>query len=487
MVKAGPEALSAIYRCQDLRRSVRAAAPSVPLYPDLERATVDSWSMTSLFSHTGRPRIGPWLHGWQERAPRTSVLWRHYLPVIMQDTDRGRRFSPPYGYHVETFFEAARSLQAETLWADSADVLAWLLSRVAAVAGATAEPEPVHDDLYPLKRPDAPVAVVLSQSGSFREMLVHRDLINLSRASRAAQDNFSRRLWGRRLVVDARLGGLAAGHLDIKADTAVSTPEDNWGLGNEASGDLPASPYRIRVSTGADRGAIVEDGVVWQEIDAFVWRLDEDEMPLRWLSVQARDGAESGERHRATSLKAETLQDHVREVCGQAAHIADALDLQAADRAMLVTAARHHDDGKAVRRWQRAYGVPSDWAANPYAKSAKRLKRSMLSRYRHEFVSTVLAARNGLDLARDDPRFELALHLIASHHGQARPVIGIKGADDLPPRHAATEGLAIAQRYARQQRIWGPWGLAWWESLLRSANYRASRAQFQAAIEEAYR
>jgi CRISPR-associated endonuclease/helicase Cas3 len=30
-------------------------------------------------------------------------------------------------------------------------------------------------------------------------------------------------------------------------------------------------------------------------------------------------------------------------------------------------------------------------------------------------------------------------------------------------------------RFARLQRRWGPWGLVWWESLLRAADQQASR------------
>ena len=33
----------------------------------------------------------------------------------------------------------------------------------------------------------------------------------------------------------------------------------------------------------------------------------------------------------------------------------------------------------------------------------------------------------------------------------------------------------MAERFARLQREWGPWGLAWWESLLRAVDARASR------------
>ncbi len=33
----------------------------------------------------------------------------------------------------------------------------------------------------------------------------------------------------------------------------------------------------------------------------------------------------------------------------------------------------------------------------------------------------------------------------------------------------------MALRFARLQKRWGPWGLAWWEALLRAADQQASR------------
>ena len=63
----------------------------------------------------------------------------------------------------------------------------------------------------------------------------------------------------------------------------------------------------------------------------------------------------------------------------------------------------------------------------------------------------------------------------------ARPAIGIDGCDGLPPTLAARRARAVGLRFAKLQREWGPWGLAWWEALLRAADQRASRALDEAA------
>jgi CRISPR-associated endonuclease/helicase Cas3 len=69
----------------------------------------------------------------------------------------------------------------------------------------------------------------------------------------------------------------------------------------------------------------------------------------------------------------------------------------------------------------------------------------------------------------------LGLHLIGAHHGFARPVIGIGGGEDAPPSALEERAREVALRFARLQKRWGPWGLAWWESLLRAADQQASR------------
>ena len=141
---------------------------------------------------------------------------------------------------------------------------------------------------------------------------------------------------------------------------------------------------------------------------------------------------------------------------------------------MLVTAARHHDTGKSASRWQRAF--TANQSGGPFAKTPGPIRRKILNGFRHEFQSLLDAEETGLEgLDRDELRFDLALHLIAAHHGHARPVIGIEGCDSLPPTAAAHRAHDAALRFARLQRQFGPWGLAWWEALLRAADQRASR------------
>ena len=155
-----------------------------------------------------------------------------------------------------------------------------------------------------------------------------------------------------------------------------------------------------------------------------------------------------------------------------AGEIADALALPAPYDAMLRYAAAGHDDGKARPRWQDAMGAPKD--GRPYAKTGGVGGGRGLAGFRHEFASLGEIEGDGRFDALPASVRDLALHLVAAHHGHARPTIPPLD-DAVPPEAGRTRAQAAALRFARLQAEWGPWGLAWWEALLRAADQCASR------------
>lgn len=100
---------------------------------------------------------------------------------------------------------------------------------------------------------------------------------------------------------------------------------------------------------------------------------------------------------------------------------------------------------------------------------------ALLDGYRHEFGSIPKAeADEGFrKLPADDQ--DLVLHLIAAHRGYARPVISMQSCEDAPPSALDERAHDTALRFARLQKRWGPWGLAWWEALLRASDQQAAR------------
>ena len=501
--RAGPAALAAIRTNPALRRRIDAASTRPPLYPALTRPLVDAWAMTSLAEHSGRPEAGPWLRGWVDEEPQTTVVWRRYLPVRFEDAGTGTR--PQRDREVAAFFEAAPPHTAELLETETRRVVDWLRKRARKLlkqlekeAGISPDPHdhaadddlsaPVEDDgsLAPMS-PHAPIAFLLDSAGRPEDRL----------SSAAINDrrtrDLQRSLAGRRLVVDARFGGIVEGLLDDGNDEPVSTIEDNWGQPENGDSEEDQPLIRVRALTEDQRtkrldereardGDSKHSSHLWREALAAAYRVSPEGETTAWLVVDKRLGG-GGEEAKAIAPKAQRLDEHHAWAAEEAARIADAIGLDENDRAMLVAAAGYHDNGKKAPRWQRAFNAKR--GGDPYAKTSGPINHQVLNGYRHEFGSTLDAEKNGLDgIDRSDPRFALALHLIAAHHGRARPDIGVESYDDLPPTAARSQAHEIALRFARLQGQWGPWGLAWWEALLRAADQRASRALDEQAARE---
>lgn len=162
------------------------------------------------------------------------------------------------------------------------------------------------------------------------------------------------------------------------------------------------------------------------------------------------------------------LEDHLRDVAAAARDLAKRCGLEAGVVDALAIAAQFHDDGKRAEIWQSAAGN-SD-LSKPLAKSHGHTNWRRLAGFRHELAS-ILALR-GSDLppaARD-----LVLHLIAAHHAWARPHFAVQTYDRREMRASERQATEQARRFGALQQIYGPWGLAYLEAILRAADAQCS-------------
>lgn len=460
------------------RKLIDAATTPAPLRPALSRALVEAWSMTSLEEHTGRPEVGPWLRGWVDDPPQTAVVWRTLLPVRT-------RGAQPTKKDIETFFEAAPPHASELLETETYRVAAWLIERTTALLqqrGETTEAhtasdaettdpgevgEPVQGASLPLKSSDV-FGFVLSSAGDLRKTLYLNDIINAdSEAAKWKKRNLERQLAGATLVVDARLGGLTDGLLERESDHMPRTADDG-GAWIVESGN-PVIRFRVR---SIPAGQQLEGDRNWRERLRFdIERTDDGEV-VRCLVVEKWRHDAATEEDRSAG-RPQALDEHQSWTAQKARVLAQRIGLNGDCAEMLACAARLHDEGKKAERWQRAFNAPRD--GKVYAKTKGPLSLALLDGYRHEFGSlpSAEADKGFQDLP---PEMQtLALHLIAAHHGQARPVISTKSCEDAPPSALEERARDVALRFARLQKRWGPWGLAWWEALLRAADQQASR------------
>ena len=227
-------------------------------------------------------------------------------------------------------------------------------------------------------------------------------------------------------------------------------------------------------------------------------------------SIPAMDDGED-EPSRISRQNSVSLEEHAAHVRATLESALPLLPVEAWAEA-LCAAAILHDLGKADERFQALLlggNLDDAWAQTTlWAKSA-RMPASLAQRraawrrsglpqgFRHEMLSTQLAeASLGLP---DAPLLrDLALHLIAAHHGHARPFAPVVLDPEPPdvvlpdsgpaltgrqradrPMHRLDSG--VAERFWTLARHFGWWGLAYLEAVLRLSDQRASQREDQEA------
>lgn len=452
---------SALTSLRDAARDeVREASTPAPLYPALTRPLVDAWSMTSMDAHTGRPEVQPWLRGWDSDEPQTTVVWRRLLPPA---NTRARR--------VRQFFEAAPPHASERLEAPTSRVGGWLLSRLKALVATEAALEKgdrvqAHD----------PIAFALNAAGERSQSWTRDDLERIS--DDRARKRLGRELAGATLVVDARLGGLSPdGLLDDKSKSAdvrtidADGPVDAW-MASVGEAERPVVPFRVLRQSAAQEQVSVAGDDAWFQRFRHPIATGPDEAVTEWLVVEKWRHASTTEDDRAAGRPQE-LGAHQEWAAEEARRIAESVGLPNQLCDVLYLAAALHDEGKRAARWQRAFSAPD--GGRPYAKTRGPVNVRLLDGYRHEFGSLPLAQADPRFQALDPDQQDLVLHLVAAHHGFARPTIRTTGCEDAPPSGLVARARDVALRFFRLQEKWGPWGLAWLETLLRAADQIASR------------
>ncbi len=218
------------------------------------------------------------------------------------------------------------------------------------------------------------------------------------------------------------------------------------------------------------------------------------------------------------------LADHLRHVTAEADALCTALDVEPATRATVVRAARWHDLGKAHEVFQDTMRRGLDGrAATPDVLLAKTAGQSRHGRayFRHELASA-LAFLAHEHWSRDA---DLVAYLIAAHHGKVRMNLralpreaapkddragarfarGVWEGDRLPPfdlkggEHWEGGNLLLSiielgwddvshESWTERTRELlvrlGPFRLAWLETLLRVADWRASAAERNGARDD---
>lgn len=455
-----------------------ASTPTYP-HPALDRPTVDLWSMTSLSAdsepkgHRLKPSLAPWLHGWEPmQRPQTKLLWRRQIPI-----DKGAITNAnPIIMH--EFFQAAPPHLSEILELPS-DVATKTLAKLAADKRTT--------DPHSLSHC---AVILLAERGTMPEAISVGELANLSTAKAKEIEPWTKRFAHRTAVVWAGLGGLDSntGHLDASFghnktakefafSTSLDGECDTW---DEAR--LQSVGYRL-VILDKSAGNNEEQKPVSTRLPPG-WRIgvrlklsnNPDNDQAQGIAIAYfRSQSQAQDAASAIANRPVTLDKHLVDCEQVAERLAARLGLEKSQQQLLALAGRRHDTGKNRSLWQQVMNAPTD--GGPWAKTAGGGNPRKLEGYRHEFGSL-------MDIVNDETsepaiaalsaqERDILMHLVAAHHGRSRPYIpAIDPAT--PPSIVEPQAFAAAQRFERLQRQLGPWQLAWWESLLRAADWSAS-------------
>jgi CRISPR-associated endonuclease/helicase Cas3 len=444
---ASPDALGRLLSRID-REARLAAFSKEPLVPLTSDILFDSWAMTTVRGDLpGRPPVEPYLHGLSEdELPRTKVAWRNDVRYITR---------PLLNRYPPANLLADYPLKPHEILEDySYRVFKHLMTLAQ-------------------RHPDEP-AWLVGVKGDVEVL----DLKTLADKDRKDRIN------GRTVLLPPTVGGLSAdGLLDgksVEADDVADDWKDKVGeprnrRRRERQPGL-APPEEMRLIRTIDLDPEADAGESEGAEDSEV---GEEAKPARYWNWYARPDSADDDGSRSSKW-AVAGDIHTEDVARLTERIVCALKLPDELGRSLVVAARLHDEGKKRVPWQKSIGnpKPTSWLAKSgKTKSGQWIKPVEIGlTYRHEFGSLLDAEEAPEFRALSDEQKDLVLHLIAAHHGHGRPHFDSDRAFD-PERSredADAMAAAVPRRFARLQRKYGRWGLAYLESILRAADWAAS-------------
>jgi CRISPR-associated endonuclease/helicase Cas3 len=465
--------------------------------------------------------VVPYLHGVDRGSPGVTVVWRAGLPTTISDSGEVSSFElwPPVQGHetVEVSVPAARAWLADAVEAvpsDRADLESVaeddLERRVskASTAGAFIRrgDEWTHITSVGQIRPNDVIVVPCTFGGHDRWSFAPHskdpvaDVADLVDHGQEAawfrlDDGALRSVVGE--LTDHEVVSLGAArngevpHADrVRSVTSLLNSLADRGAGGLFADRLAVSARSLSTksaSFGFVGGAVADGSVAWP-------------VAVTVRGRRARFGSDDGAA-RSSATGDVTLDAHLRSVGERASQFASlmGLDTELADAVTL--AGRFHDLGKADPRFQALLRGGPLWLAESYGSDAFDLlakstvasgsmselnASSWPAGYRHEAVSLALVE------AADDSLFDgvdrgLVEHLVASHHGHARPLFPAR-TDGAPGEVSVTfdsvdwsasseeshPAWSQPRRFSDLCERYGEWGLALLEATVRLADISIS-------------
>ena len=427
-----------------------------PPLAELRLEHLDAWSMTSIRSSEWPSRPGPqlWLHG-DDRSepPETYLVWREDVEWLTADATSREEVEEALDAYPVLPQEKARDMR----------------QRIRQFVKALAQRAPTAR------------AIVLGASHEFwrgeLKHLAEEGAVDLDYAI---------------ILLPTEVGGLRDGFLDAAAkepvmDVADRTPgarrgrfrllqsDQRWyarRIGSEREEiPLPEAEHFEQAIEALEKATGLE---VVAEVNQDTTEGDGTAGRIRLIYAVEKEtvyGSLSGSHAAPTKMPLDLHHARVERWCRR---LGEALRLPPEVTEALGVAGRSHDLGKAREVWQAAIGnLDMD---HPLAKTPHgRFDHRMTGGYRHEFGSLLELTHR---LTNPVPDRDLVMHLVAAHHGYARPSFPSKAWDRASPRsESAKVSTEALRRFARLTGRYGWYGLAYLESVLKAADALGSREE----------
>jgi CRISPR-associated endonuclease/helicase Cas3 len=426
--------------------------------PALTSAVLDDFAMTSKHPNAGaRPDVGRWLHGSVEDSSLyVELAWRAELDSVTEPDDAERLVAAfPVGARETArcpLYEAVELLKAVRGRAVEDDALGarlLLITRYGDTTTFRLRDLPTDEDSK-LRAALHDATVVLPTSaggydGQFVNPASKQPVSDIAEQAQPTSRAQRRRLW-----------------IDSGRVTATSP---NGG-----------EPQQIEPDTDAEDLLSEVDGVADELLGAGLRLVEAAGTGTRGVVVarENRRALEEAEDDDGSLgfQKDVLLTQHLGDARTKATELCQRLSLPAELRDTVIEAAGQHDLGKDRPWWQRAVGRIEKPAV---AKSDhSRFDHKINRGYRHELGSVADLCDGKASLPTTIDR-ELCLHLVAAHHGHARPGFPVEATGPVVTDGAKRVLTETPARFAKLQAQHGWWALAWLEALVKAADVLASR------------
>lgn len=407
--------------------------------PEIQPLTTDileMWALTSIHKqYTSLPSVSYWLRGKEEyNMPETYVAWRNDIVYIAESNPET----------IQNILESYRVLPHETARDYSSNVYN-MLSKI---------------------QDSQSKSIIIKSNGECK--------------SKKIADITEEEIRFATVLLPHNVGGLnSEGFIDSAGKNVEDVADDKeYQNRTRLIVEYDDDDHINHVMERIHNNKVNLDLAEWSNNNSqmhLVERFRKDNAEDEQSHIEIRYYVKRHEQQQSRSVQEEQLHVHHSAVEETSRKVTQSFTLPKSIKEAIIIASKFHDTGKARDHWQKCMRVEEN--KRPLAKTGNTKWPLNLGGFRHEFAS-VIDCMDEPEISEHAEK-DLILHLIAAHHGWARPCFMpnaiLHEANQARREKAEAVSVDTMRRYHKLQKRFGLWGLAWLEGLTRGSDWQASR------------